>query len=160
MIQMSRCERYRIKKYFMDKLLISDLSINNVYKRSTDDGVYVTMVPTDIPNENLVIIEDQNKIGLMYTKTTLFDSHVFDFIVKGKSHMHYATHLDGLTLIDGGRLTLDRIKSIITIHRDRVMRKTEEDIRGDLHESAINIMKNGGKVNEWYGTWKIKARIN
>ena len=132
----------------MDKLLTSDLSINNVYKHSTVDGVYITMIPTDIPKENLVIIEDQNKIGLMYTKTTLFDSRVFDFIVKEKSHMHCATYLDGLTLIDGDRLTLDCIKSIITIHRDRVMRKTEEDIRGNLHESAINIMKNGGKVDE------------
>lgn len=143
---MRMCDKYRIKKYFADKLLTSDLSTTNVYRRSSDKGVFVTMIPTDTPKENLVVIEEHKKIGVLYTKTTPFDSHVFDFITNDNTFLHHASYLDGLVLVEVGNATLYHFESLINEYRCASMQQKVEDVRGKLRNGAINIIKNGGKV--------------
>ena len=140
MIEMKRSDIYAIKKYFMDKLLSGDLSINNVYER-VPNGIEIIMIPTSTPKENLVVIPSSKKIGLMYTKTVLFDSRVFSFIASGFTEdKHYGVYLDGISLIDTDDRTLEAINDAITKYREVAVKEADDIFNERMYTCALRIM--------------------
>ena len=148
MRRMNRCDTFATKKYFIDKLLSSDLSKNNVLIQRYKD-TEILMIPTYTPKEHLIAIPSLRKIGLLYTKTVIFDSHVLDFIAslfnENSQHMVY---VDGASLVDVLDKYMDYVHNTIRDFRMKAKYETECNMVNDLNSKAINIMKNGGKVNE------------